>query len=254
MIQYWWVNQTRNYEIERSKGLVAGEINVENNAKTHWGRKNVKEMRRGDLIVCYRSGIGIDRMAYVKENSARGLIPWDVFCWDKIPGEDNGRLLKYLTKGVGIDWMKNAKIEKIDNGKTINISNKIKSLSLKLNDSNSEVVLEIDDDEIKLIKRWENDKLNIYQENSKDRRAFITNVDYISGLKSINKEAFWDNLKDMASGKNEPIDLIRTQIRYAYAMNIQKNAFDKILCLIETVNPGIANELSQRFGYDYKKK
>jgi hypothetical protein len=257
MVQYWWVNQTRGYQTERLKGLVAGEINVENKAKTHWGRKNVKNMKIGDFIVCYRSGKGIDRLAYLTEGVTKGdecdLIPWDVFNWDEIPGEDNGRLMKYLMKGVGIDWGKNAKIEKIDNNKTIMVSTQIKSLSLKLNDAKSEVVLEIDGHEIKLIQRMENGKRNIYQENCKYRRAYIAKVAYINEIKPIPKEAFWDDLSDVASGKKEPIDLIRDQIRYAYAMNIEKNAFDKIINLVETVNPGIANEL-QKFAYAHKDK
>ena len=257
MVQYWWVNQTRSYQTERSKELVAGEINVENKAKTHWGRKNVKNMKIGDFIVCYRSGIGIDRLAYVMEGVTKGdegdLIPWDVFSWDEIPGEDNGRLMKYLKNGVGIDWEKNAKIEKIDNNKTIKVSSQLKSLSLKLNDIESEVVLEIDGNGIKLVPRREKGKLNIYQENCKYRRAYLARVNYINEIKPIKREAFWDVLIDVASGKKEPIDLIRDQIRYAYAMNIKKDAFDKIIDLVETVNSGITKEL-QKFEYAYKDK
>ena len=62
MTQYWWVNQTRQYKDERDQGLVAGEIR-EKPGKTHWGRENVKNMKKGDRIVCYRSGVGIDQLA-----------------------------------------------------------------------------------------------------------------------------------------------------------------------------------------------
>ncbi|MFA6373198.1 MAG: hypothetical protein WCW68_11270 [Methanothrix sp.] len=248
MVQYWWVNQTRNYQTERLKELVAGEINMENKAKTHWGRKNVKNMNIGDFIVCYRSRIGIDRLAYVTEGVTNGdegdLIPWDVFNWDEIPGVDNGRLMKYLMKVDGIDWGKNAKIEKINNNKIIKVSTQIKSLSLELNDPQSEVVSEIDGHKIKLIQRMENGKRNIYQENCKYRRAYIAKVNYINEIKPIPRRAFWDVLSD-SSGKKEPIDLIRNQIRYAYAMNIKKNAFFRIMNLAETVNPGITTELEK---------
>jgi hypothetical protein len=256
MVQYWWVNQTRSYQIERLKGLVAGEIKVENEAKTHWGRKNVKEMEKGDFIVCYRSGVGIDRLAYVTGKGEPGPIPWYVFSWDEIPGKDNRRLVEYLKKGVGIDWGRNAKIEKIDKDKTIKVSTQIESISLKLNDIESEVVLEIDGNEITLIlKKEENDKRNIYQENSKNRRAYIAKVDYIKDIKKpIKKEAFWDNLKNIANGKKEPIDLIRDQVRYAYAMKLEKKkiAFDKIINLVETANPGIKKEL-EKLEYDKDK-
>jgi hypothetical protein len=49
MVQYWWVNQTRQYEEERKQGLVAGEIR-EHPGKTHWGRQNVSNMGEGDFV------------------------------------------------------------------------------------------------------------------------------------------------------------------------------------------------------------
>jgi hypothetical protein len=249
MTQYWWVNQTRSYDIERSKGLVAGEKNVEDERRTHWGRRNVKEMESGDFIVCYRSGIGIDRFAHVREGGQVDDIPWDLFCWDRVPGEDNRRFIKYL---IGIDWIKKTKIEKIDNGKTIKASFKTKTLSLKLNETNSEVILEIDGNKMaKLITRMENHDLNIYEGDSKDRKAYIAKVDYSSDIKPIKKEFFWNDLKDIAGNQKGPIDLIRGQVRYAYAMNIEKKVFDKIVNLVETVNPGTAKELSLKFGYKY---
>jgi hypothetical protein len=75
MTQYWWVNQTRQYKDERDQGLVAGEIK-EKPGKTHWGRENVKNMKKGDHIVCYRSGVGIDQLARVTKDGERGNAPW----------------------------------------------------------------------------------------------------------------------------------------------------------------------------------
>lgn len=92
-----------------------------------------------------------------------GLIKGYVFSWGKIPGNDEGRLIEFLTNKFGIDWVKTAKIEKIDNGRTIKVSDEDNSLSLKLNDEDTKVILEIDDlrrDEF--IAKMENDELNIY--------------------------------------------------------------------------------------------
>jgi hypothetical protein len=155
--QYWWINQTRMHSIERDKNVVAGEINVKNRNKTHWGRKNVNEIKKGAFIVCYRSGIGIDRLAYVMTSGEEDHIPWE------------------------------------------------------------------DDDK---------------------RRAYVANVEYLS-IKPITKKDFWDDLKDTASGNEEPIDLIRGQIRYAYAMKLPRNAFDKIIDLAECRNPGIVKKWLQ---------
>jgi len=66
-----------------------------------------------------------------------------VFCWDKILDMDNGRLKKFLTQKFGIDWVKNAEIKKIDNGKIIKIYTETNSLSLKINDERTEVSLEM---------------------------------------------------------------------------------------------------------------
>jgi len=56
---------------------------------------------------------------------------------EKIPGNDNVKLIKFLKKRFGIEWAEIAKIEKIDDDKTIKISNENNTLSLKLNDEKS---------------------------------------------------------------------------------------------------------------------
>jgi hypothetical protein len=86
-----------------------------------------------------------------------------VFSWKKIPGKDEGRLVDFLTKKFGIDWVKKAKIGKIGMGTTVKVSGEKNSLSLKLNDKNTKVILEIDDlrrDEY--IAKMEKDEINIY--------------------------------------------------------------------------------------------
>lgn len=67
-----------------------------------------------------------------------------LFCWDDVPGSGNKRLRKFLRN---IGWIEKAKIDKIDEGKTIRVSNSIKgnikSILLKLNDDKTKVNLEI---------------------------------------------------------------------------------------------------------------
>ena len=38
-----------------------------------------------------------------------------LFSWDNVPGKDNGKLLEYLEQKYGVDWVRTAKIEKINN-------------------------------------------------------------------------------------------------------------------------------------------
>jgi hypothetical protein len=87
-----------------------------------------------------------------------------LFCWDGIPGNDSGRLIDFLKQNYGIDWVKTAKIEKIDDGKTIRVSVEKNYLSLSLNNEKTKAILTIDDvraDEF--IAKTMNGKLNIYE-------------------------------------------------------------------------------------------
>jgi hypothetical protein len=89
-----------------------------------------------------------------------------VFSWNKIPGKDNGTLIDFLKKKFYIDWVKTAKIGKFDIGKTIKVYTEKNSLSLKLNDKKTEVLLEIGDVRIRtneFMAKMENDELNIYE-------------------------------------------------------------------------------------------
>jgi hypothetical protein len=64
-----------------------------------------------------------------------------LFSWDEIPGNDNVRLKEFLERKYSIDWLKTAKIEKTDNNKMIMISNRKNSLSLRLNDKKTRLIL-----------------------------------------------------------------------------------------------------------------
>jgi hypothetical protein len=68
------------------------------------------------------------------------------FSWNDVPGNDNGRLIKFLERSFGIDWINAAKIEKTDAGKLIIISTNLKYLLLKLNDDKTKVDLIINGD------------------------------------------------------------------------------------------------------------
>jgi len=88
------------------------------------------------------------------------------FSWNEIPGNDDERIIEYLKDELKIEWVKTENIGKIDDGKTIIVSNKEKSISLKLNDEKTKVNLKIDDDRVdEFTVKIENGKLNIYHED-----------------------------------------------------------------------------------------
>lgn len=86
----------------------------------------------------------------------------DLFSWNDVPGNDNERLIKFLKKKFGIDWVKKENIKKSDDHKTISASAE-KNLSLILNDDKTHVNLKIDDGRTyEFSTRSENSKLKIY--------------------------------------------------------------------------------------------
>jgi uncharacterized membrane protein len=48
--------------------------------------------------------------------------PGYLFNWNDVPGSDNVRLIDFMKNNLNINWAQNAKIKKIDNGKTITIT------------------------------------------------------------------------------------------------------------------------------------
>ncbi|MCX6673568.1 MAG: hypothetical protein NTY37_07300 [Methanothrix sp.] len=113
-----------------------------------------------------------------------------LFRWNEIPGNDNGILIEFLTQKFGIDWIKTENIEKIGSSKTIKVSNEKNSLSLKLNDKNLEVILEIDDGRTdRFIAKMENNVLNIYLD-FEDSSAAVTSDPTKRESKEIDNKEF----------------------------------------------------------------
>lgn len=111
------------------------------------------------------------------ENKLESILGGEyLFSWDEIPGNDSVSLIEILTQKFGIGWVKTAKIEKIDDDKTIKVSTDKNYLSLKLNDKKTEINLEIDDvrtDE--LVVKKEYGRLNIY---GRDKRLIKKSINW----------------------------------------------------------------------------
>ncbi len=92
------------------------------------------------------------------------LLEMYVFCWDNIPGNDNGRLIEFLKQKFGIE-LTDAAIEKTDDNRNIRLLNDNNSIFLMLDDEKSKVTVEIDGYKRgELIPKMENSVLNIYAE------------------------------------------------------------------------------------------
>ena len=88
---------------------------------------------------------------------------WYLFNWDKVPGNDSERLLRYLMTAHDIGWAENAEIRKSDDGKTIYISKDENSAEIVIDEDKEKATLKIRDGRTYDLKvKKENGKLNIY--------------------------------------------------------------------------------------------
>jgi len=121
-----------------------------------------------------------------------------LFIWDDVPGSDNARLIYHLVKDLKIYWVKNATINKSDNGKTITVIEGENSLELKL--KKDKVILEISGSKTyEYILEKKNSKLNIYKE-----------YEYVCNIKcKLFKVKKWDKDLKPEYSRGEVGELIR---------------------------------------------
>lgn len=128
---------------------------------------------------------------YERELMIAGQEKEYLFSWDEIPGNDSGRLIDFLKQNYGIDWVKTATIEKIDDGKTIRVSVEKNYLSLSLNNEKTKAILTIDDvraDEF--IAKTMNGKLNIYE------KVWKKNVSKQDKKSKLDEKGDYDSLSE----------------------------------------------------------
>ncbi len=100
--------------------------------------------------------------------------PKSFFSWNDIPGNDDKKLIEFLIsflkQNYDVGWIRNAKIEKNNDGKTIKIFAENNSLLLMLNDEKTKVNLKFDNSEINefiAVSNIADGKLNIYTSDDK---------------------------------------------------------------------------------------
>ena len=102
-----------------------------------------------------------------------------LFSWDNVPGNDSGRLLKFLMNDLDIVWSENAEIRKSDDGKIIRIFKDKNSAEIMIDKKEEKATLKISDGRTHDLKvKKENGKL-IYTPN-KFSDPIETHVDYYS--------------------------------------------------------------------------
>ena len=136
-----------------------------------------------------------------------------LFSWDEIPGNDNERLVEILKQSFLIDWLEQAEIEKIDNGKTIKVSTEKNSLYLRLNNKKTKVDLKIDDEIIdEFTVKTENGTLKIYEDSNYSDRPVSIKFNYKCDLIAIGN---WNSkiyLLHFNPNNKKPAKLFKTLI------------------------------------------
>lgn len=100
-----------------------------------------------------------------------------LFSWEDVPGNDNGKLLKFISEEFGIVIEENVRIEKNVSGNNINICSDKCLISLELNKKKTKVAMTISEAKTyNLIVRMENDKLNVYTEFTPRKIALKLNI------------------------------------------------------------------------------
>ncbi len=100
-----------------------------------------------------------------------------VFKWDEIPGNDRDRFIEFLIENFDVGWVRTAKIEKIDDGNTINVSTGNNNLSLRLSNEKIKATLTIDDGRTdEFVVKIENGRLKIYREKKEQFLTYMTDA------------------------------------------------------------------------------
>ncbi len=179
-----------------------------------------------------------------------------LFNWYGIPEKDSGRLIDFLTQKFGIDWVKTAKVEKIDNGKAIKVSTEKNFLTLILNNKKNEVILEIDDGRTNKFKaKLENDKLNIYKSSKQKKDRPIkdgTVIDHITGGQALNvlkilgisgaTDAEVTVVTNVGSGRLGKKDIVKVEDRELEEDDVNRIALIAPLATVNIIRNGKVTE------------
>jgi Rhodopirellula transposase DDE domain len=99
-------------------------------------------------------------------------LPLSMFSWENNSENENERFLEFLENNFGINWIKTAKIEKSDDGRTLRLFTEKNFISLKLNNDKTKLILKIDDSRTYKFKiKAENGKLSIYVSQDSIRKV-----------------------------------------------------------------------------------
>ena len=98
-----------------------------------------------------------------------------LFNWDNIPGNESKRFIESLEKDLQINWVRKATIEKVDDNKTIKVTDGKNLITLKHNRGEKKVIREFPGGKpYNYILKEEFGELNLYKKGKRDGISVIT--------------------------------------------------------------------------------
>ncbi len=169
-----------------------------------------------------------------------------LFRWDEVPGTDSIRLIEFLKRKFSISWVETAKIEKIEDGKTIRVSTEKNYLSLGVNTEKTKVNLKIDDNRtVEFIAKAEGGKLNIYNDELN-----IYNVpdldDSFKKLLTVLMDIDEGKKKSITEIKQAPVEFMESMCRAITSEDFEEKAQDCMKILLQKDPPGRAVCMTNR--------
>jgi len=152
-----------------------------------------------------------------------------LFCWDEVLVNElfatsqfyfeDKRFSDFLQK-YGGDWVRRAKIEKSDDNGTINVFDENQSISLKLNDEKTGMILTTSDGRTeKFLVNTEDGKLNVYGAENKTIRIFTDENSIMVILRSNTSAVLMDTFEENFPVKEENGKIILCDIRSTLSHN-----------------------------------
>lgn len=187
-----------------------------------------------------------------------------LFSWEKVPGDESGRLLEFLKQESYISRSETAKIEKIDNDTKIRVTTEKNILTFEFYDERTKLYLKIDDfrgaEYISgFIAKSENGKLNIYYGSIiggfsviKDIFGVSTiegNISLRSRLESVAREEHSFDVSECIFFWRAAFEQIWTHIRIRIQLNPDAGILATTMNTLRTTwENGIRNTWSNKWG------
>jgi hypothetical protein len=126
------------------------------------------------------------------------------FSWNKVPGNDNDRLIRLFSNCFDVGWAQNAKICKSDDDKTIHITNGENSAEITINKKEGKAALKISDRGLHNLKfKRENGKRNIYLEIVPYAYNIMNKLQDVHKIGVMDQFRFFFNEIDLYIDENE---------------------------------------------------